>query len=54
MFLIKYYVYLWGFKSRFYSIITFSNINENNQPSTKVLLTKDSGFDQVAPYLQEP
>ena len=41
-------------KANFIAIITFSNMNENNQPSKKVLLTKDSGFNQVAPFLQEP
>ena len=41
-------------KANFIAIITFSNMNENNQPSKKVLLAKDSGFNQVAPFLQEP
>jgi hypothetical protein len=39
-------------KANFIAIITFSNMNENNQPSKKVLLTKDSGFNQVAPFFK--
>ncbi len=41
-------------KANFIAIITFSNMNENNQPSKKVLLAKDSGFDQVVPHLEDP
>ena len=41
-------------KANFIAIITFSNMNENNQPSKKVLLAKDSGFNDIAPYLEDP